>query len=44
MGGFKDWLTIAPAAQAACSDLGAMISVNDFSGRPPRAWLSVKCW
>jgi len=35
-GGLNDWLAIAPAAQAACSDLGAMVSVNDFSGRPAK--------
>ena len=27
---------IAPAAQPVCSDLGAMVSVNDFSVRPAR--------
>jgi flavorubredoxin len=35
-GGLNDWLAIAPAAQAACSDLGAMVSVNDFSRRPAK--------
>jgi flavorubredoxin len=35
-GGLNDWLAVAPAAQAACSDLGAMVSVNDFSGRPAK--------
>lgn len=33
-GGLNEWLAIAPAAQAACSELGAMVSVNDFTGRP----------
>ena len=35
-GGLNDWLAIAPAAQPVCSDLGAMVSVNDFSTRPAR--------
>src|SRR4030095_5574892 len=35
-GGLNDWLAVAPAAQAACSELGAMVSVNDFSGRPAK--------
>jgi len=35
-GGLNDWLAIAPSAQPACSDLGAMVSVNDFSTRPAK--------
>lgn len=35
-GALNDWLAIAPEAQPACSDLGAMVSVNDFSTRPAR--------
>lgn len=35
-GGLNDWLALAPEAQAACSELGAMVSVNDFSGRPAK--------
>ena len=35
-GGLNDWLAMAPAAQPVCSDLGAMVSVNDFSTRPAR--------
>ncbi len=35
-GGLNDWLTVAPAAQPACTDLGAMVSVNDFATRPAR--------
>lgn len=35
-GGLNDWLAAAPAAQPVCSDLGAMVSVNDFSIRPAR--------
>ncbi|MHC4956012.1 MAG: oxygen-binding di-iron domain-containing protein [Planctomycetota bacterium] len=33
-GGLNDWLAIATEAQPVCSDLGAMVSVNDFSARP----------
>jgi flavorubredoxin len=33
-GGLNDWLAVAPQAQAVCSDLGAMVSVNDFANRP----------
>jgi flavorubredoxin len=36
-GALNDWLAIAPAAQAACSAVGAMVSVNDFAIRPARA-------
>jgi len=35
-GGLNEWLAIAPSAQPVCSDLGAMVSVNDFSARPAR--------
>jgi flavorubredoxin len=35
-GGLNDWLAIAPAAQATCSNLGAIVSVNDFSARPAK--------
>ena len=35
-GALNEWQAIAPSAQAACSDLGAMVSVNDFSTRPAR--------
>jgi len=35
-GGLNEWLAIAPSAQPVCSDLGAMVSVNDFSTRPAR--------
>jgi flavorubredoxin len=33
-GGLNQWLDIAPDAQPVCSDLGAMVSVNDFASRP----------
>ena len=35
-GSLNDWLTIAPRAQAACSLVGALVSVNDFALRPAR--------
>ena len=35
-GALNKWLEIAPDAQPACSDLGAAVSVNDFSIRPPK--------
>jgi flavorubredoxin len=36
-GSLNDWLATAPAAQAACSAVGAMVSVGDYAIRPPRA-------
>jgi flavorubredoxin len=33
-GGLNEWLQLAPEAQPVCSDVGAMVSVNDFSSRP----------
>lgn len=35
-GSLNQWLQIAPNAQAACSLVGAMVSVNDFAIRPAR--------
>jgi flavorubredoxin len=35
-GGLNDWLGLAPEAQPLCSDVGAMVSVDDFSSRPAR--------
>ena len=35
-GSLNHWLQLAPNAQAACSTLGAMVSVNDFAIRPAR--------
>lgn len=35
-GGLNSWLELAPSAQPVCSDLGAMVSVNDFSARSAR--------
>lgn len=36
-GSLNQWLALAPNAQAACSFVGAMVSVNDFASRPARA-------
>jgi flavorubredoxin len=33
----NDWLQTAPSAQAACSTVGAMVSLTDFAIRTPRA-------
>ncbi len=35
-GALNEWLAAAPKAQAACSLVGAMVSVNDFATRPAR--------
>ena len=35
-GALNHWLEIAPKAQAACSFVGAVVSVNDFAIRPAR--------
>jgi flavorubredoxin len=35
-GSLNDWLAVAPQAQAVCSQVGAMVSVNDLADRPPR--------
>ncbi|OFV96400.1 MAG: MBL fold metallo-hydrolase [Acidobacteria bacterium RIFCSPLOWO2_02_FULL_61_28] len=35
-GALNHWLEVAPAAQAACSVVGALVSLNDFAIRPPR--------
>lgn len=35
-GALNDWLQVAPRAQAACSQVGALVNVEDFSARPPR--------
>jgi flavorubredoxin len=36
-GALNLWLAAAPHAQPVCSQIGAMVSVNDFADRPPRA-------
>ncbi len=35
-GALNEWLAVAPNADVVCSDLGALVSVNDFIGRPAR--------
>ena len=35
-GALQEWLAVAPRTEVVCSDLGAMVSVNDFIGRPAR--------
>jgi flavorubredoxin len=35
-GALNEWLAAAPAAQAMCSVVGAMVNVNDFAVRPAR--------
>jgi flavorubredoxin len=35
-GALNEWLQVAPAAQAACSMVGALVNLNDFAARPPR--------
>jgi len=36
VGGLNDWLRVAPSAQPACSQVGALVNLNDFSDRAPR--------
>jgi flavorubredoxin len=35
-GGLNQWLDAAPAAQGACSEVGALVNVQDYASRPPR--------
>jgi flavorubredoxin len=35
-GSLNDWLELAPEAQTICSLVGALVSLNDVSIRPPR--------
>lgn len=35
-GALNEWLAIAPEAQALCSRVGALVSLNDFASRLPR--------
>jgi len=35
-GALNDWLKVAPAGQAVCSVVGAMVMVSDFADRQPR--------
>src|SRR5690349_1375597 len=36
-GSLNEWLEAAPQAQAVCTELGALLNVQDFANRPPRA-------
>jgi len=36
-GALNDWLAIAPKAEPVCSTVGALVNLQDFSSRPPRA-------
>jgi flavorubredoxin len=35
-GSLNDWLSIAPQAQAVCSEVGAIVNMSDFAIRPAR--------
>ncbi len=35
-GSLNEWLAAAPHAEAVCSKVGALVSVNDFASRPAR--------
>lgn len=35
-GALNEWLQVAPNAQAVCSEVGAMVNMNDFALRPAR--------
>jgi len=35
-GALNDWLAVAPQAQPVCSQIAALVSVNDFAVRPAR--------
>jgi flavorubredoxin len=35
-GGLNEWLDAAPNAVPACSMVGALVNLNDFSSRPPK--------
>jgi hypothetical protein len=34
-GALNEWLAVAPNAQAICSQVGAMVNLEDFANRPP---------
>jgi flavorubredoxin len=36
-GSLNEWLAVAPKADVLCSQVGALVSVNDFMGREARA-------
>ena len=35
-GALNDWLAVAPHAQPACSEVGVLVNLHDFSDRPAR--------
>ncbi len=35
-GALNEWLEAAPSAQAVCSQVGALVNLNDFANRAPR--------
>lgn len=35
-GSLNEWLALAPRAEAVCSNVAAMVQVNDYAIRPPR--------
>jgi flavorubredoxin len=35
-GSINEWLAVAPRAEAVCSTVAAMVSMNDLADRPPR--------
>jgi flavorubredoxin len=35
-GALNQWLKVAPDAQTVCSQVGAVVNLNDFANRPPR--------
>jgi flavorubredoxin len=36
-GALNEWLDLAPSAEAVCTKVGAIVNVDDFARRPPRA-------
>lgn len=36
VGALNDWLAVAPHLEPACSLVGALVNLNDFSNRPPK--------
>lgn len=36
-GSLNDWLAVAPRAEPVCSQIAAMVQMNDLADRPPRA-------
>ena len=42
-GALNEWLTVAPRAQAICSQVGAAVNIEDFAIRPPRDSSTRRC-